>query len=136
MELFDFMEATVAKVHAAYLDGSLTCRALCEYYLKRIEQLEPRINSIICVNPKTLEEADRFDAYVKERRRLCGALHGIPVMLKDNFNTTDMPTTAGSVALKGWVPQKDAFVTKRLRESGALILAKTNLHELDRKSVV
>lgn len=129
MTSFDFIEATVAKVHAAYLDGSLTCRALCEYYLKRIEQLEPRINSIICVNPKTLEEADRFDAYVKERRRLCGALHGIPVMLKDNFNTTDMPTTAGSVALKGWVPQKDAFVTKRLRESGALILAKTNLHE-------
>ena len=60
MTSFDFMEATVAKVHAAYLNGSLTCRALCEYYLKRIEQLESRINSIICVNPKALEEAERF----------------------------------------------------------------------------
>ena len=57
------------------------------------------------------------------------SLHGIPVMLKDNFNTTDMPTTAGSIALEGWVPEKDAFVTKKLREAGALILAKTNLHE-------
>ena len=81
------------------------------------------------MNPRALEEADAFDAYVKEHHKLCGPLHGIPVMLKDNFNTTDMPTTAGSIALEGWVPEKDAFVTKKLREAGALILAKTNLHE-------
>ena len=132
MSKFNIMETTVAKVHAAYLDGTLTCRELCEDYLARIKAYDhegPAINSIIYVNPKALEEADAFDAYVKEHHALCGPLHGIPVMLKDNFNTTDMPTTAGSIALEGWVPDKDAFVTKKLRESGALILAKTNLHE-------
>ena len=108
MTSFDFMEATVAKVHAAYLDGSLTCRALCEYYLKRIEQLESRINSIICVNPKALEEADRFDTYVKERRRLCGALHGLAVTMKDKFKTTGRPTTEGSAERQGGGPDKDA----------------------------
>lgn len=132
MSKFAIMEATVAQVHAAYLSGELTCRELCEAYIARIEaydQKGPAINSIVCVNPKALEEADAFDAYVKEHGALCGPLHGIPVMLKDNFNTTDMPTTAGSVALIGWVPETDAFVTKKLREAGALILAKTNLHE-------
>ena len=132
MSKFDIMETTVAKVQAAYLDGTLTCRELCEDYIARIKAYDhegPAINSIICVNPKALEEADAFDAYVKEHHALCGPLHGIPVMLKDNFNTTDMPTTAGSIALEGWVPDKDAFVTKKLREAGALILAKTNLHE-------
>ena len=132
MSKFNIMETTVAKVHAAYLDGTLTCRELCEDYIARIKAYDhkgPAINSIICVNPRALEEADAFDAYVKEHHALCGPLHGIPVMLKDNFNTTDMPTTAGSIALEGWVPDKDAFVTKKLREAGALILAKTNLHE-------
>lgn len=115
MSKFNIMETTVAKVHAAYLDGTLTCRELCEDYLARIKAYDhegPAINSIIYVNPKALEEADAFDAYVKEHHALCGPLHGIPVMLKDNFNTTDMPTTAGSIALEGWVPDKDAFVTK------------------------
>lgn len=130
--MFELMETTIAKVHAAYLSGELTCRELTEAYIKRIEAYDhkgPAINAIIYLNPKALEEADKFDAYVKEHHKLCGPLHGVPVMLKDNFNTTDMPTTAGSKALIGWVPKKDAFVTKKLREAGALILAKTNLHE-------
>ena len=95
MSKFNIMETTVAKVQAAYLDGTLTCRELCEDYIARIKAYDhegPAINSIICVNPKALEEADAFDAYVKEHHALCGPLHGIPVMLKDNFNTTDMPT--------------------------------------------
>ena len=132
MSKFNIMETTVAEVHKAYLSGELTCRELCEAYIGRINAYDhegPAINSIICVNPKALEEADKFDAYVKEHHALCGPLHGIPIMLKDNFNTTDMPTTAGSVALKGWVPDQDAFVTKKIREAGGLILAKTNLHE-------
>lgn len=132
MSKFNIMETTVAKVHEAYLSGELTCRELCEAYIDRINAYDhkgPAINSIICLNPEALAEADKFDAYVKEHHALCGPLHGIPVMLKDNFNTTDMPTTAGSIALTGWVPDKDAFVTKRLRAAGALILAKTNLHE-------
>lgn len=129
---FDIMETTVAKVHAAMLAGDLTCRELVEAYLKRIDaydQKGPAINSIITVNPKALEEADACDAYLKEHGKLCGPLHGIPVMMKDNFNTKDMQTSAGSIALKGWVPPTDSFVTKKIRESGAIILAKTNLHE-------
>lgn len=129
---FDLMEATVAQIHAAMREGTLTCRELVEAYLDRIEaydQKGPAINSVITVNPHALEEADACDAYFEANGEFCGPLHGIPVMLKDNFNTVDMQTTAGSVALKGWVPPTDSFVTKRIRESGAIILAKTNLHE-------
>ena len=132
MRNFDLMETTVKKVHAAYLAGDLSCYELCKAYIARIEAFDHKgvaINSIICVNPKVLEEAEACDAYVKEHGTLCGPLHGIPVMLKDNCDTFDMPTTAGSVALKGWTPQSDAFIVKKLREAGALILAKTNLHE-------
>ena len=129
---FQLMEATVAQVHAAMKAGELTCRQLVEAYLKRIEAYDhagPAINSVITTNPNALKEADACDAYLKEHGEFRGPLHGIPVMMKDNFNTVDMPTTAGSVALKGWIPPADSFVTKRIRESGAVILAKTNLHE-------
>lgn len=129
---FELMETTVAKVHEAMKSGEITCRQLVEMYLERIEAYDhkgPAINSVITVNPKALEEADACDNYLREHGEFNGSLHGIPVMLKDNCNTFDMPTTAGSVALKGWVPPADAFITKRLRESGAIILAKTNLHE-------
>lgn len=129
---FDLMEATVAQIHAAMREGTLTCRELIEAYLDRIEaydQKGPAINSVITVNPHALGEADACDVYFEANGEFCGPLHGIPVMLKDNFNTVDMQTTAGSVALKGWVPPTDSFVTKRIRDSGAIILAKTNLHE-------
>lgn len=129
---FDLMEATVAQIHAAMREGTLTCRELVEAYLDRIEaydQKGPAINSVITINPHALGEADACDAYFEANGEFCGPLHGIPVMLKDNFNTVDMQTTAGSVALKGWVPPTDSFVTKRVRDSGAIILAKTNLHE-------
>lgn len=132
MNRFALMETTVTQVHKAYLSGELSCRALCEAYLARIHAYDksgPAVNSIICINPKALEEADRMDAYIKEHGTLCGPLHGIPIMLKDNFNTSDLPTTAGSIALLDWVPPTDAFVVERLRKAGALILAKTNLHE-------
>lgn len=132
MQHFNLMETTIAKVQKAYLDGTLTARELVQAYLARIaayDQKGPAINSIICINPHILEEADVADIYIKEHHALCGPLHGIPVMLKDNFNTKDMPTTAGSIALNGWIPQSDAFVTQKLKKAGALILAKTNLHE-------
>lgn len=132
MEEFALMEATISQVHQAYLNGTLTARGLMKSYLHRIEAFDkkgPAINSIICINPHVLEEADKADAYLKEHRALSGPLHGIPVMLKDNFDTKDMPTTAGSIALNGWVPDRDAFVTEKLKKAGAIILAKTNLHE-------
>ncbi len=132
MSKFQLMETTIAQVHAAMLAGELTCRELVQAYLARIEAYEkkgPAINAIILVNPKALEEADRLDAALKETGKLTGPLHGIPVMLKDNVDTGDMPTTAGSASLEGFVPDDDAFIAARLRGAGALILAKTNLHE-------
>lgn len=132
METFDIMETTISKVHSAYLSGQLTCRHLCEEYIKRInayDKVGPSINSVIYINPNVLDEADKLDEYVKKNGKLCGELHGVPILLKDNFNTKDMPTTAGSIALKGWRPDTDAFVTEKLRKAGAVILAKTNLHE-------
>ena len=128
---FVLEEATVASVHEAMLDGRLTCRQLIEGCLARIEAYDkkgPALNAVILVNPKALEEADRLD----ERFRadgLTGPLHGIPVLLKDNCETYDMPTTAGSLSLEGFETHKDAFITKKLREAGAIIIAKTNLHE-------
>lgn len=132
MANFNLMEATIAKVHAAMLQGEITCRELIQGYLNRIEAYEkkgPAINGIITVNSRALEEANRLDTELKKTGNLVGALHGIPVMLKDNVETFDMPTTAGSTSLEGFIPDNDAFISASLRASGALILAKTNLHE-------
>ena len=126
------MEATVASAHAAMLTNELSCRDLVDFYLKRIESYDkkgPSLNSIILINPKAREEADKLDAEFKKTGKLSGPLHGIPILLKDNFDTFDMPTTAGSLSLEGFVPEDDGFVTARLRKSGAIILVKTNLHE-------
>ena len=129
---FQFMEATIASIHEAMLAKQLTCRALVEFYLDRIEKYDkqgPSLNAVILVNPKILEEADAMDAELQKTGKLSGPLHGIPVLLKDNFDTFDMATTAGSSSLEGFVPEKDAFVVDKLRKAGAIILAKTNLHE-------
>lgn len=129
---FSLMECTVAQVHQAMLQGALTCRELTEAYLARIAAYDkqgPALNAIIAVDPHALEEADRLDRSLQGTGALSGPLHGIPVLLKDNVGTSDMPTTAGSLSLKGFTPSKDAFLTRRLRQAGALILAKTNLHE-------
>ena len=128
----DLMEITISEVHNAMLIGELTCKELCEFYLDRIEKYDkkgPSLNSIILVNPNALKEAEQMDLYMKEYGKLSGPLHGIPVMLKDNVQTEDMVTTAGSIALESFQPDEDAFITKKLREAGAIILAKTNLHE-------
>ncbi|MGE5141038.1 MAG: amidase [Rudaea sp.] len=112
--------------------GELTCRAIAEMYLERIEQIDksgPALNSIIELNPDALATADALDA---ERRAqgARGPLHGIPLLLKDNIDTADrMQTTAGSLALAGPPATRDAFIVRRLREAGALILGKANLSE-------
>ena len=128
---FVLEEATVASVHEAMLDGRLTCRRLIEGCLARIEAYDkkgPELNAVILVNPHALEEADRLDERF-QADGLTGPLHGIPVLLKDNCETFDMPTTAGSLSLEGFETHKDAYITKKLREAGAVIIAKTNLHE-------
>ena len=128
---FDIEEATIDSVHAAMSNGELTCRELVEMYLGRInkyDKLDISLNSIIMINPNALEIADRMDKRFNESGFI-GPLHGIPVLLKDNVDTEDMPTTAGSLSLEGVIPEDDAFITKRLKQAGAIILAKTNLHE-------
>lgn len=131
MHPFVIEEATIAQVHQRMKDGTLTCRKLVENYLARIEaydQQGPKLNSVISINPKALDEAEALDRNCIARG-LSGPLHGIPVLLKDNINTHDMPTTGGSLSLEGFTPEQDAFITRKFRESGALILAKANLHE-------
>lgn len=131
MSKFRSFETTVSGVHEAMLAGELTCHQLVEYYLKRIDaydQKGPALNSLILVNPKAMQEADALDAML-QKGGLVGPLHGIPIILKDNVETFDMATTAGSLSLAGFVPRDDAYIVKKMRKAGALILAKSNLHE-------
>ena len=129
---FQLLEATVSELQAAMTVGTTTSRDLVEAYLARIEaydQAGPRLNAILAVNRNAADVADALD---EERQRSGprGPLHGIPMILKDNFDTFDMPTTAASKALEGSIPPDDSFQVRRLREAGAVILAKANLHEL------
>ena len=127
-----FLEsATIQSIHDAMGKGDLTCRQLVEMYLDRIEQFDQKsakLNSVILINPNVLEIADKLDKQFKESG-FVGSLHGIPVLLKDNVNTGDMPTTAGSLSLEGVIPEEDAFLAKKLKYAGAIIIAKVNLHE-------
>jgi Asp-tRNA(Asn)/Glu-tRNA(Gln) amidotransferase A subunit family amidase len=128
---FHLEEITIADVHKAFLSGHLTAKQLVKYYQKRIDtynQKGPKLNAIIRINPKSMEAAAALDTKLK-KSGLVGPLHGIPIILKDNVNTVDMPTTAGSLLLKEYVPPYDAFITKALRNAGAILIAKANLHE-------
>lgn len=127
---FEIKETTIAKIHQAFLDGTLTSEELTQTYLVRIAALDKStgLNSIIIVNPKAIEEARQLDYEFKETGKL-RALHGIPVIVKDNYDTYDLQTTGGSLALKGSIPPDDAYQVKKLREAGAIILAKSNMAE-------
>jgi len=126
---FTIVEATIPEMQKAMRDGRTTSRALVTESLVRIATYDPLINAVISVNPKALDEADRLD---RERAagRVRGPLHGIPIALKDNIHTTDMPTTGGALAFARYVPPYDATLTARLREAGAVIVAKTVMTEL------
>lgn len=129
---FELMETTIAEVHAAYRTGSLTAHQLVQMYLERIEAYDkngPKINAVISLNPQALAEADTLDATYKATG-LVGALHGIPVLLKDQMDAAGMPTTLGSVLLKDYRPSRDAFVVAKLKQAGAIILGKVTLGEL------
>ena len=128
---FRLDEATIAEIHVAMKSGELTARRLVEMYLERIaayDQSGPALNAVILVNPNAIARAEELDEQFA-RAGLSGSLHGIPVLLKDNVETGDMPTTGGSLALEGYRPKADAFVTRKLREAGAIIIAKVNLTE-------
>jgi hypothetical protein len=128
----DLANATIRQLQDAMSNGELTSKELVTLYLERIDAMDqrgPAINSILQINPEALTIADALD---RERRESGprGPLHGIPILLKDNIDTADqMETTAGSLALLGTRPERDAFIVERLRESGAVILGKTKLSE-------
>ena len=129
---FNLDEATISDVHAAYKSGALTSVRLVQAYLDRIracDQAGPKLNVVIFLNPRALEEAAALDEHFRKTGKFVGPLHGIPVLLKDNVNTNDMPTTGGSLSLAGYTPATDAAITRKLRSAGAIILAKVNLHE-------
>ena len=125
------VEASIADIHDAFQAKRLTSRELVQLYLGRIkayDQKGPSINSIITLNPKALEQADRLDAAFAASG-MVGPLHGIPVVLKDQIDAVGMPTTLGSVLLENYYPDRDAFVVAKLRKAGAIIFAKTTLGE-------
>ena len=129
---FDVSEKSIRDLQAAMTAGQVTSEKLVELYLARIaayDQAGPRLNSVISINPNAAAAARELDDERKSRG-VRGPLHGIPVLLKDNFETRDMPTTGGSLALRGVVPVRDAFQVARLRQAGAVVLGKVNLHEL------
>lgn len=128
---FDVTEASILELQAAMSEGRVTSADLVDAYLARIvayDNAGPELNALLALNPNARLKAEELD---RERatRGPRGPLHGIPVILKDNFDTADMPTTAGSIALAGYMPPDDAFQVRRLREAGAIILAKANLYE-------
>ncbi len=128
----DVFESDVPALQAALSSGVVTSVDLVDAYLARIAAYDdagPRLNSFIRLNPRARDEAAALDAE-RRSRGARGPLHGIPIVLKDNFDTADMPTSAGSIALAGLIPPVDGFQVRRLREAGAIILGKTNLHEL------
>src|SRR5690606_2287851 len=107
----------------------LTTEQLVAFYLDRIQRFDAVLSSIVCVNPAAMELARACDDYLRATGKLRGSLHGVPVLIKDNIETSDMPTTAGSLSLQGFSTGKDADLVGRLKTAGAIILAKTNLHE-------
>jgi amidase len=128
----DFLEWSIPELQAAMTAATLTSRQLVDAYLARIAAYDkqgPSLNAIVAINPEATRIADALDA---ERRtgKVRGPLHGIPVLVKDNYETLEMPTSAGSIALASFHPRSDAFMVRKLRDAGAVILAKTNMHEL------
>jgi len=128
---WDVVETTIADVHRAMAAGDLTAVELVQAYLDRIARYDktgPAINAIITLNPDALARAARLDSAYRVSG-FVGPLHGIPVIVKDNYDTADLPTTAGSLSLAGSIPPDDAFQVRRIREAGAIVLAKSNMAE-------
>src|SRR5688500_7094501 len=121
---FSVVEASITDMRGAMVAGRTTAHEIARQSLDRIARFEDRLNAVIALNPRALAEADTLD---RERRsgHVRGPLHGIPIALKDNIQTADMPTTGGAMAFAGFIPAYDATLTTRLRQAGAIIIAKT-----------
>ena len=126
---FTVVEASIPQMLDAMAKKQVTSRQLVEQYLIRIAMYEDQLNAALAINSKALEEADQLDRE-RAQGKLRGPLHGIPVALKDNIHTTDMPTTGGALLFAGYIPPYEATLTKNLKAAGAIIIAKTGLTEL------
>jgi amidase len=130
--IFEVLEKSIEDLQKAMQDKQVTSRQLVELFLARIDaydQRGPSLNAIIALNPEARAAADALDAE-RATKGARGPLHGIPVLVKDNYETIEMPTTAGSIALASFHPKRDAFLVRRLKDAGAVILGKTTMHEL------
>ena len=114
---FVIEETTIAKIHAAMMEGEISCRQLVEKYLDRIDAYDQStgLNAIVVINPNALERAEELDREFAKTGKL-RPLHGIPIIVKDNYETKNLQTTAGSLALKGFIPSNDAFQVRKIKE--------------------
>lgn len=130
VEEFELMEATVADIHKAFQNGTCTCEQLVKQYLTRIQVYDQptKLNAIVRVNPNAVEEAIKLDKEFEENKKL-RALHCVPLIVKDNYNTIGLETTAGSAAMAGTMASTDAYQIRQLKTAGALVLAKSNMAE-------
>ena len=124
----DVVETTISELHGALRSGIVSCREVVQTHLDRIEAYESRINAITVLNPDALARADEIDAALAAGEDP-GPLFCVPMLVKDNFDTHDLVTTGGSIALAGSTPPDDAFMVRRIREAGAIVIAKTNMAE-------
>jgi Asp-tRNA(Asn)/Glu-tRNA(Gln) amidotransferase A subunit family amidase len=130
-QAFEVQEASIAQIHDAMKAGRLTCRGLVEQYLRRIDAFDkngPAVNAIVITNPEALKQAEAMDQRFKQGG-LSGPLHCIPTIVKDNFETIGLQSANGSLALAGFVSNKDAFQVRKIKEAGAIVLAKSNMAE-------
>lgn len=128
---FDVFEASISEIQSALGQGQINSVQLVRQYLDRIQAFDkqgPMLNSIVRINPEALAQARALDVE-RQRTGSRGPLHGVPIVVKDNYNTDYMPTTGGSVALANFIPSENAAQVDKLMQAGAIILAKTNLHE-------
>lgn len=132
LSFFEVHEQSITDLQAAMTTGKVTSRGLVDSYLARIQaydQAGPRLNTIVTFNPRAREEADAMDLERLDKG-VRGPLHGIPVLIKDNYDTAEMPTSGGALGLATLQPAADAFQVRKLRQAGAVILGKTTMHEL------
>jgi Asp-tRNA(Asn)/Glu-tRNA(Gln) amidotransferase A subunit family amidase len=127
---FSFTETTIDDIHAAIKDQTIDCEAITNGFLNRIKKYDEisKLNSIIYINPNAIKKAKALDSKYQEAKTM-QSLHCVPIILKDNFDTADMPTEAGSIALAGSIPPDDAYMVKKLRQADAIIIAKSNMGE-------
>ncbi len=125
---FEVRELTIKEYHRALRNGETTCRIVVEQYRDRIIRLDPQLGSMVVLNPEMLPRADQLDKEYKETGEL-RLLHGVPVIVKDNYDTHDLQTAAGSIAMKNSIPHDDAYQVRKLREAGVIVLGKSNMAE-------